>query len=79
MISRATISHHRAPVLRCPQVGDGLLMHAQPGESYSYGVASVLAPAGEARLTVNGVYRPAGARALPFGWQPPLCHYQLFQ
>ena len=36
-------------------MGDALLMHNQPGEAYSYGVASTLVPAGEARLTINGV------------------------
>jgi hypothetical protein len=53
-------------------VGEVVLMPGQLGESYSYGVASTLAPAGEARLTVNGVQAAGATHATeregrPFG------------
>ena len=66
-------------------IGEPLLMNNAPGESYSYGVSSNLIPAGEARLTINGIQaagstwptkrdgRPFGTSCLAFSesWTEP--------
>ena len=67
------------------EIGEPVLLHGQPGDSYAYGVASTLIPAGEARLTINGVQaagktwatdrngRPFGTSCLAFSesWTEP--------